>query len=175
MDFTVRRIEASDQTQEFDCGNASLNDFLRNQARQLQRRMFGVTYVAVSLHHSPNKVIGYFTLANTSIPRDGLPEELLKKAPRYQHLPAFLLGQLAVDKVYQGKQIGELLLSKCMEQCIAISKCSGARYLVTEAKDSAVTWYERYNFRRIPGGLSPVLTKMFVDLQVVKSAQDAVN
>ena len=172
MDFTVRRIEASDHAQGFDCGNPQLNEFLRSQAKQLQRRMFGVTYVAVSLHHSPHKVIGYFTLANTSIPRDGLPESLLKKIPRYQGLPAFLLARLAVDKEYHGKKIGEFLLSRCLEYCIAISKCSGGRFLIADAKDSAVTWYERFNFQRIGGGLSPNSTKMFIDLEIVKLAME---
>lgn len=168
MDFTVRRIEASDNTQGFDCGNAQLNDFLRSQAKQLQRRMFGVTYVAVS--HSPVRVIGYYTLANTSIPRDGLPESLQKKVPYYQSLPAFLLARLAVDKEFKGKRIGELLLSRCFEHCLAISQCSGARYVIADAKDGAVSWYERFNFQRIDGGLSPNSTKMFIDLEVVKSS-----
>jgi len=170
MDFTVRRLEANDQTQEFDCGDAQLNEFLRKYAGQTQRRMFGATHVAVSLHDYPNKVIGYFTLANTSIPRDGLPDSLLKKVPHYQNLPAFLLARLAVDKTLQGKRIGELLISKCFEHCIAISTCSGGRYLIADAKDSAVTWYERFNFQRIEGGMSPHSTKMFLDLEVVKAA-----
>jgi len=170
MDFTVHRIEASDDTQDFDCDNGQLNEFLRKYARQQQRQMFGVTYVAVCCHELPAKVIGYFTLANTSIPRIGMPEELLRHVPKYQGLPAFLLARLAVDKRWQGKQIGELLLSRCFEHCLTIAKWSGARYLVADAIESAVTWYERYNFRRVSGGQNPEVTKMLVDLEVIRRA-----
>jgi len=133
--------------------------------------MFGVTYVAVC-HQQPHNVLGYFTLANTSIPRQGLPEDMLKGTPKYQGLPAFLLGRLAVDKRHQGKDIGEVLLSHCFEHCLAIAKASGARYLIADVKPSAITWYERYNFRRIEGSQNADSVKMFVDLAVVNSAID---
>ncbi len=175
INITVRKYEVSDDTNSFDCGNHQLNEYLKKYARQDQRRMFGVTYVAVCCHESPSKVIGYFTLATTSIPRQGLSEQLLKGLPKYQGLPAFLLARLAVDKTFQNKQIGELLLSKCFEHCLAISKCIAARYLVADALMSAVTWYERYNFRRVEGSGIPEMTKMFVDLQVIRSSIDTRN
>ncbi len=171
MDFTVRRIESSDQTVKFDCGNQQLNEYLHRYARQDQRRMFGVTYVAVCAPPSP-AVIGYFTLANTSIPRNGLPEKALKGLPKYQEVPAFLLGRLAVDRSYQGKQIGELLLSRCFEHCLTIAKCSGARFLIADVKPSAVTWYERYGFQRVEGSANPDSTKMLIDLEVIRAAID---
>lgn len=170
MDFNCRKIEASDRADDFDCGDAPLNEYLRKYARQDQRRSFGVTYVAVSSHHSPNRVIGYFTLANTSIPREGLPEALTKGIPRYQNVPAFLLGRLAIDKHYQGKKIGEHLLSRCMKHCLELSRWSGARLLVADALESAVSWYERYNFVRVMGGHDPHRIKMVVDLDVARSA-----
>ena len=172
MDIHFRKLEVSDRTDDFDCGNASLNEYLRRYAAKNQRRMFGVTYVAVGCQEEDCRVVGYFTLANTSIPRQGLPEELLKGLPKYQSLPAFLLGRLAVDSRYHGKGIGELLISRCFEYCLVLSKCSGARYLIADVKPAAVTWYERYNFRIISGSQNPDSTKMFVDLQVVKSAID---
>ncbi|HTR65648.1 MAG TPA: GNAT family N-acetyltransferase [Terriglobales bacterium] len=170
MDIHFRRLEASDRTDTFDCGNAQLNEFLHRYALKNQHRMFGVTYVAVQAPGGQPEVIGYFTLANTSIPRQGLPQELLKGLPKYQSMPAFLLGRLAVHKNYQGKRLGEVLLSHCFEHCLAISKLTGARYLIADAKESAVTWYERYNFRKIEGSGTPHSTKMFVDLGVVNTA-----
>jgi GNAT superfamily N-acetyltransferase len=172
MDFNIRKLESSDRIDGFDCGNASLNEYLRTYALKNQRRMFGVTYAAVSSAEQPFKVIGYFTLANTSIPRQGLPEDMLKGIPKYSGLPAFLLGRLAIDKRFQGKGIGEVLLSRCFEHCLNISKLSGARYLIADAKPSAITWYERYNFQRLEGNQSGDSVKMFVDLAVVASAID---
>jgi len=170
MDINFRKLEPSDTADDFDCGDDSLNEYLRRYAVRDRRRMFGVTYVAVC--HQPKRIIGYFTLANTSIPREGLPEELLKGLPKYQGLPAFLLGRLAVDKHLHGKGIGELLLSHCLEYCLVIAKCSGARYLIADVKPDAVGWYERYNFREIKGGRTAAWKKMFLDLKVANSAID---
>ncbi len=172
INFNIRKLEASDKTDEFDCGDSQLNEYVRRYAMKDQRRMFGVTYVAVCCQDGPCRVLGYFTLANTSIPRIGLPASLLAGLPKYQSLPAFLLGRLAVDKRYQKKDIGEVLLSRCFEHCLTISKVSGARYLIADVMESAIGWYERYNFRKIERSSSPNWTKMFVDLAVVSSAVD---
>lgn len=172
MDITVRKLEAGDDTKGFDCGNSQLNEFLSRHALTNQRRMFGVTYVAVCCDKGHCKVIGYFTLANTSIPREGLPESMLKGIPKYQVLPAFLLGRIAVATEHQGKHIGELLLSRCFEHCLAVTKVSGARYVIADAKPTAVSWYERFNFIRIEGNELRDSVKMFVDLEVIQSAID---
>ena len=171
MDIHFRRLEASDITDSFDCGQPHLNEFIHKYARQDQRRMLGVTYVAVCCN-DPNRVIGYYTLANTSVPRQGLPQEILRGMPKYQSLPAILLGRLAIDKRHQRKRLGELLLSRCFENCLLLAGFSGARYLIADVKESSVTWYERYNFRRIFGGPSADSTKMFVDLKVVSASID---
>lgn len=172
MDITVRKLESGDNVKEFDCGNVQLNEYLRRYARANQRRMFGVTYVAVCCSFDPCKVIGYFTLANTSIPRQGLPESFLKGTPKYQGLPAFLLARIAVDLKFQKRQIGELLLSRCFECCLTVTKVSAARYVIAHVKPSAITWYERFNFVHIEGGEPDEQVKMFVDLEVVQSAID---
>jgi GNAT superfamily N-acetyltransferase len=172
MDIQVRKLEASDRTDEFDCGDAQLNEYLKRYAIKDHRRMFGVTYAAVCCDTIPCRVIGYFTLANTSIPRQGLPDSLLKGIPKYSGLPAFLLGRIAIDKAHQRKGIGEVLLSRCFEHCLTISKLSGARYLIADVRTSAITWYEQYNFRKVEGSSTDEWTKMFVDLKVVAQAID---
>jgi GNAT superfamily N-acetyltransferase len=146
---------------DFDCGNADLNEYLKKYARQSQRRMFGTTYVAVSSSHDGRpRVIGYFTLAATSVPRPGLPEDMLRGVPKYQGLPALLLARLAVDKRMHGKKIGEALLSRCFEMCLHFSKLIGARYLIADVRESAITWYQRFNFRQVLGHQNPNWTKI---------------
>jgi GNAT superfamily N-acetyltransferase len=172
MDINFRKLEASDRTDDFDCGNAQLNEYLHRYAVKNQRRMCGVTYVAVCCDSNPCAVVGYFTLANTSVPRRGLPDEILKGLPKYSNLPAFLLGRLAVDKRHHGKGLGEVLLSRCLEHCLTIAKVSGARFLIADVKPSAVTWYERYNFETIEHSPDPDSTKMFVDLKIVAASID---
>jgi GNAT superfamily N-acetyltransferase len=70
-------------------------------------------------------VAGYYTLANTSIVIGELPTEIAKKLPKYERAPAVLLGRLAVDKNYQGKGLGIILLFDALRKCLG--NCSGGR------------------------------------------------
>src|SRR5437667_12744661 len=98
--------------------------------RKTRGQMFGVTYVCI---FPPSHVIGFYTIANTTIPRSGIPEPLLKGLPKYQDIPAILLGRLAVDVRAQKKKIGELLISRCFDICLHMANMCGARYVITDA------------------------------------------
>jgi len=131
--------------------------------------MFGVTYVCIC---PPAHVIGFYTIATTTIPRSGLPDELLKGLPKYQDIPAILLGRLAVDQKAQGKNIGELLLSHCLDICVHMTKFCGARFVITDAYGQMAGFYEKYGFSKIEGTGNLVTAKMFLDLKVVRAAYD---
>lgn len=129
--------------------------------------MVGTTYVAVL---PPAEIIAYYTIANTNIPRAAIPQDILKGLPKYQDMPAILLGRLAVHQRYHGKKLGELLISHCFRTCLHLAKLWGARYLLTDAVETAVTWYERFGFTRVHGSAAPDTTKMFLDLAVVRQS-----
>jgi GNAT superfamily N-acetyltransferase len=170
LDIQIRKLEVSDKTSDFDCGDAPLNEYLRRYAFSNQGKLVGATYVALDLPSS--QIIAYYTIATTNIPRSAIPETLMKGLPKYQDMPALLLGRFAVHRQAQRKKIGELLLSHCLETCLHIAKLGGARYILTDAYESAVSWYERFGFAKIHGNSNPNTTKMFLDLAVVRSAID---
>lgn len=169
MDVFVRKLEASDATDNFDCGDAALNEYFHRYAKKNQGHLFGVTYVCIC---PPAHVIGFYTIANTTIPRSGIPEELLKGLPKYQDIPAILLGRLAVDVKAQKKKIGELLISHCLDICLHLTKVCGARYIITDAYGETGSFYEKYGFRAIQGSANPHTKKMFLDLKTVRAALD---
>lgn len=70
MAVVIRRLEESDETDKFDCGGAALNNYLHKYAWANQEKSsIGVTYVAAD-EAVPRGVLGYFTLAMSSVPRD---------------------------------------------------------------------------------------------------------
>ena len=89
----------------FDCGHVTLNDFLKKTARQYADRDIGVTHVVVESEASPH-ILGFVTLTIKTISRESLPA---KGLPRGEYGVA-LIGQLAMDKAWQGKGIGTRLL-----------------------------------------------------------------
>ena len=73
----------------FACGNAALDVFLRTQAGQYSRKGVGRTFVAV---RPPGRaVIGYYTLAASSIEFQNFPKSLSKRLPKHP-VPMILLA-----------------------------------------------------------------------------------
>jgi GNAT superfamily N-acetyltransferase len=171
--ITVRRLDATHAgvVKQFDCGDLDLNDYLKRYALKNQaRHMVGMTYVAIS--EAQDRVVGYYTIANTSISRTRMPYAALVGFPKYADIPAILLGRFAVDADFQKRGVGQLLMSHALHNSLSVAEISAARYLVTEAYASAVPWYKKYDFHVIDGG-EPNRIKMYLDLKVVKKAQQA--
>ena len=78
-----------------------MDDYLRKYAGQHGRKHMGRTFVAVT--PGDKRVLGYYTLAASSVSFEQAPDDLIKKLPRYP-LPTALLGKLAVDESVQGQE-----------------------------------------------------------------------
>jgi len=143
MAVVIRRLEESDQTAVFDCGDAPLNNYLNKYAWVNQEKSsIGVTYVAVE-EAVPRRVLGYFTIAISSVPREAFPKKHVRGLPNYD-LQLILLGRLAVDLRFAGKGIGHALISEAFRINLRVSGEVGCRCIVTDAYRDRVSWYARY-------------------------------
>jgi len=98
----------------------------------------------------PDGVIGgYYTLSSTSIQLGELPEQTVRKLPRYPLLPATLLGRLAVDRREQGKGYGRYLLADALYRA-AQSEIASFAVIVDAKDDNARRFYEREGFLPFP-------------------------
>ena len=79
----------------FSCGNASLDQFIRQQAGQDTRRDLTRVWVAVDIER-PTRILGFFTLSATLVSRDDLSEDVARRLPKYP-IPAALIGRLAAQ------------------------------------------------------------------------------
>lgn len=152
----------------FACGNASLDDWLREWAHRSERADIGRTYVT---HDGDNAVLGYFTLIVHALDRDGeLPDKRSKRSVPRQ-VPAVLLAKLAIDERVQGKGFGRDLLIAAMERTIELADIAGCRYMVVDAiDDSAAAFYEKHDFVRIPNAESMRLALLVADVRETLSA-----
>jgi hypothetical protein len=81
MSIVIRRLEESGGVENFDCGDEPLNNYLRRHAWSNQaKRSIGVSYVAVD-ESAPRAVLGYFTLATASVPREVFPKKYVRGLP----------------------------------------------------------------------------------------------
>ncbi len=169
MATIIRRLAESDSVDSFDCGDGALNNYLIKHAwNNQQKSSIGITYVAEE-EIAPRVVIGYFTLATSSVPRDALPQKYVRGLPAYD-LPMILLARLAVDRRFGGRGLGQALLSEALKISLNVSQQVGCRYIVVDAYPTAVGWYRRYGFFSIEnakGGSQ----RMFLDIRTVRTAR----
>lgn len=143
MGLQIRRLEASDDRSNFDCGVGLLNEWFRQTANQHQRKNLSRTYVAI-LPDDPRMVVGYYALAATSVETDGMPSR--QRLPR--NVSAVLLARLAVDKRYMGQGLGEFLLAHALDTVVTTAAAVGVQCVVVDAlDDNAAGFYRKYGFQ----------------------------
>jgi hypothetical protein len=133
----VELLQSHHDRATFDCGNTSLNNFLRHQARQNMDRHVGVTHVVVEAA-GETKILGYYTLVTRTIDRDIIPAKGLPSGP----IGVVLLGRLAVDIAAQRRGLGKRMLLRSMKQTLSAATEVGIFALVVNAIDDAAKgWY----------------------------------
>jgi GNAT superfamily N-acetyltransferase len=166
---TIRRLEEFDEVENFDCGDQPLNNYLKRHAWTNQQKIsIGVTYVAVD-ESAPRTVLGYFTLATTSAPRDRLPGKYVRGLPPYD-LPLILLARLAVDKRFSSRGLGHALLSEALKITVRVADEVGCRCIITDAYPDKAGWYARYGFLPLEGAAATSPQKMFLDVRTIRRA-----
>jgi GNAT superfamily N-acetyltransferase len=131
MAIVIRRLEEHDEVENFDCGDDALNNYLRRHAwTNQQKSSIGVSYVALD-EDAPRTVLGYFTLAMASVPRDTFPKKYVRGLPPYD-LPLILLARLAVDRRFAGRGLGHALISEALRISLRVANEVGCRCIITD-------------------------------------------
>jgi len=134
--------------QGFDCGRQELNDWLRQVARQHQDKGLSKTFVAIR-DQEPARICAYYALTLAELENRHLPAAWRKKLPR--RIPGVRLGRLAVDRQYQGKSLGKLLLIDALTRAQRIYTEAGGIGLFVDALDEqAAGYYRRFGFEASP-------------------------
>lgn len=169
MPIVIRRLEESDEVGGFDCGDQPLNTYQHRHAwNNQEKNTIGVTYVA-SDDAAPRVVIGYFTLAMASVPRDSFPKKHVRGLPPYD-LPLILVARLAVDRRFAGRGLGHALISEALRIGLRLSGEAGCRCIITDACRERIGWYVQYGFQPIAGATDDGPQRMFLDLRTVRAA-----
>ncbi|MFA7293376.1 MAG: GNAT family N-acetyltransferase [Rhodocyclaceae bacterium] len=157
----VQALAGNHERQGFDCGRQELNDWLWQVARQHQDKGLSKTFVAVR-EEAPTRICGYYALTLAELESRYLPEAWRKKLPR--RIPGVRLGRLAVDRQYQGRRLGELLLVDALTRAQRIYAEAGGIGLFVDALDKqAAGYYLNFGFEASPD--NPLL--LFLSAKVI--------
>jgi len=155
-------IEKSHLRSHFECGEESLDNYVRKQVNQDLRRKLCTCFVIVE----ENEVIGYYTLSSAGISKDLVPEEISKKMPpAYIELPVTLLGRIAVSEKKKGNGLGELLLLDALKRSYLISESwIGFMAVVADPINNSEGFYKKYGFIQLPDSM-----RMFIPMKTIAS------
>jgi GNAT superfamily N-acetyltransferase len=158
----IEPISRVHRRKTFDCGDEEVNRFFREQAFQDHEKNLSRTMVLVDEKNDPGRIIGYHTLVMAQVRQEEIPED----RPRIKRgIPVILLGQLGVDREFQGKGLGEILLMDAQARVDEISRKAGVRAMMLDARNERLAcWYEGHDFIRFPGHL-----RMFKSIEAIRA------
>lgn len=141
-----RLLGPADITNEFACGDASLDRFIRRFAVETQKSGKSRTYVTTR----GDRVVGYYSLAPGSV----APDRAIARAAAgqdAQDVPIILIGRLAVDVAEQGRGLGSQLLLDALRRCVAGAEVIGGRTVLVHARDEvARSFWLAHDFEPCP-------------------------
>jgi len=149
MSYITTLLSTKHSKENFTCGKEMLDNYLHVQAKQDVKRKLTACFI---LSDNEVTVKGFYTLSNTSVNRDFLPESIIKKLPpSYKHLPATLLGRLAIDINYKGQGIGSNLLMDALKRSYHNSlQIPSMAVIVDPLDEEAITFYNHFGFIVLP-------------------------
>ncbi|MFZ2300521.1 MAG: GNAT family N-acetyltransferase [Gallionella sp.] len=130
----------------FDCGEPTLNEWIKRRALANQITGASRTFVLVGEF---DRVLGYYALAAGAVAHTDATGAVRRNMP--DPVPVMVLGRLAVDLSRQGEKMGAALLKDAVLRTVAVSENAGMRALLVHAlNEPARQFYTRYGFSASP-------------------------
>jgi ribosomal protein S18 acetylase RimI-like enzyme len=132
----------------FRCGEAALDEWFQKRAGQDERRNVARVFVAID---DDSQIVGFYSLSAFTLSLDEVPDDIAAKLPRYDHIPAALIGRLARHQQSRGKGIGEILIADALQRIVNVAQDLAVFAIVVEAKNaSASDFYQSFGFIPFP-------------------------
>ena len=148
MPVSIRPLDKGHDRSGFSSGQSELDDWFRRRASQDERRNVARVFVA---SEDDAQVIGFYSLSSFTLALEDLPDDVARKLPRYDAIPAALIGRLARDVRARGKGIGELLLADAIQRILGAGRILAVLAIVVDAKDqNASAFYQSFGFTPLP-------------------------
>jgi len=146
LDFSKVRVERLSREYDlstFDCGDADLNDFIKNDAFVYLNKKLATTI----LFFYEEKIIGFVSIAADSL-KLNLDEKQTYDIhqKKLEDIPAVKLARLAVNKTFQKQGIGTNILKWTIGYTLECSDKVAIRFITVDAYNDKVNFYQRFNF-----------------------------
>lgn len=139
-------LAASHLLDEFECGEAALDDWLKRRALANQSSGASRTFVVTD---EEGRVRGFYAMAAGAVSHRLATSSAKRNMP--DPVPVMVLARLAVDRRAQGMHLGAALLRDAVGRAVAVSENAGVRALLVHAlHEKARRFYEHFGFQPSP-------------------------
>jgi GNAT superfamily N-acetyltransferase len=139
-------LAAAHRLDDFECGEAVLDEWLKRRALANQASGASRTFVITD---ESGRVLGYYALAAGAVSHQLATSGVRRNMP--DPVPVMVLARLAVDHRAQGLHFGAALLQDAVNRAVAVSQNAGVRALLVHAlHEKARQFYEHYGFQPSP-------------------------
>jgi GNAT superfamily N-acetyltransferase len=157
-----RPLLETDDRLIFDCGRESLNAWFQRHA--WNNHVHGASRISVLTDTASGRIVGYVTLSAAQIERAFLAKPQQRNRP--DPVPVTLLGQLAVDRNFQGRGHAVSLLLFALRTALAASEVIASIGVITHPVDDGVRgFYARWGFQDLPGDPHRAMIVRMIDLR----------
>lgn len=152
--FDIQKFESDIPTDEFDCGDEDLNDFIKNEVQFYKKQLIAMPYVVVEKGKT-DKVLAYFTLSNDKIAVtdfasnnqfNKFKKKNFNKEKYLRSYPSVKIGRLGISKELHGVGIGTNIIDFIKLYFLEDNK-TGCRFITVDAYNAAVPFYEKKRIR----------------------------
>lgn len=155
-------LTENDDRTLFDCGRESLNQWFRRYT--WSNHLNGMARVNVIENNATGRIIGYIALSSSNVERAFLPKGRQRNSP--DPVQVTLLGQLAVDKDYQGQRHAGSLMRFALMTALRASADNGSFGVLTHPLDEGVRrFYKRWGFEDLPYDPRRAMIVRMIDIQ----------
>lgn len=126
----------------FNCGDAEMNDFFKNEAYNEQELGMNNT----TLLYYEGSLAGFYSICTDSIKLsdDEKSEDLI-----YTNVPAIKIARVGRDVTFKGLQVGSFLIKHVIHRALEIDNdLCGVRMITLDAYPHRVEYYESLEFKR---------------------------
>ena len=139
-------LSADHQLNTFNCGETSLDEWLKRRAILNQTNGASRTFVVVDKNQL---VMGYYALAAGAVHHQDATRSIRQNMPG--PIPVMVLARLAVEIRTQGMQLGAGLLRDAVDRSLAVANNTGVRALLVHAlHERAKQFYLYFGFQASP-------------------------
>ena len=167
-EFFIARFDPASKYaghRQFDCGHHQINKFATDSLKKQVRQGLSIAYVLLEKVQDAERFVGFYTIANHSIPLTALSALQLGGLPRT--IPCVRLIMLGVHRNDAGQGFGKQLMNHALDVAKVGAQQIGSYGLYLDADAGAVDFYVKLGFHLLEGNKSPLPSPMFIPMSAI--------